>query len=471
MREKMSTEYELASGVSPNAVNRFFEECKRVGNEIHTLQIWQNGKKMVRIAPSPYSCEDKRENYSLSKSFASTAVGFAVEDGLLHTDDRIVDLFPDKLPENVSDHLAAMRLSHVLSMNCGHENCVMPQMSRSHDVVRAFLAQPVPYEPGTHFTYNTGATCLLSALIQRVTGETLYDYVNRRLFVPLGISGAYWTLCGEGVSEGGCGLHLSCDDLVKFGQLYLDEGLWQGQRLLSADWVREASRSHSDNRHNGTPDWTVGYGYQFWRNARGGYRGDGACGQMCLILPKYRAVAVAQAMTANTQKEIDDLIDLVEHLGDPGGQSPEIPAFDLLPKRSMPVVNTIFRLEPNVYGWTALCTETRDDSVALYFSDGSREQMLSAGCGFWTRSSYRAPYRKPKLLDIMDHTKPDTVRVASCCTEEDGAWLIRCRHVNSPHTEHLRLVFGEDGREVELRFESEYFWDDCGKKIQGKIRE
>ena len=461
-------EYELHCTVSRGAVNHFFEESQRVGNEIHTLQIWQNGEKLVRIAPSPYSCTDKRENYSLSKSFTSTAIGFAVEEGLLHTEDRIVDLFPDKLPDEVSDNLAAMRLSHVLSMNCGHANCVMPYMQSSDDVARSFLAQPVPFAPGTHFTYNTGATCLLSALIERVTGESLYDYVNRKLFIPLGISGGYWTKCGEGVNEGGCGLHLSSDDIVKFGQLYLDGGVWQGKRVISRAWVDEASCSHSDTSANGTPDWTAGYGYQFWRNAREGYRGDGACGQMCLILPKYRAVVVAHAMTSDTQKEIDDLVDLVEHLHDPSTKEPVTPAFDLLPASPMPAINAVYRLEPNVYGFTALRTEAEDDAVRLYFSDGSREQCLSAGCGRWIRSSYVAPHRKPKLLGLMNPAKPEKVFVASCCTEEDGAWLIRCRHINSPHTEHIRLVPSEDGREAELRFEADYFWEDCGKLLKGR---
>lgn len=225
----LASEYELHRNVSRAAVNRFFETCREAGNEIHTLQIYQNGEKMLRIAPSPYSCTDKRENYSLSKSFASTGIGFAIEEGLLRTDDRIVDLFPDKLPDTVDDHLAAMRLSHVLSMNTGHAGCVMPHMYHTDDVARAFLAQPVPFRPGTHFAYNTGATCLLSALVQRVSGETLFDYVNRKLFVPLGICGAYWNQCGEGVNEGGVGLHLSSDDIIKFALLCLNGGVWGGQ--------------------------------------------------------------------------------------------------------------------------------------------------------------------------------------------------------------------------------------------------
>ena len=117
---------------------------------------------VVRIAPAPYRATDKREIYSLSKSFCSTAIGFLCDEGKLSVEDRIVDLFPDKLPETVSDNLRKMRLKHVLSMNTGHRSCVMNHMIHSDDAPKAFLAQEVAFEPGTHFAYNTGATCMLS---------------------------------------------------------------------------------------------------------------------------------------------------------------------------------------------------------------------------------------------------------------------------------------------------------------------
>lgn len=463
----LASEYELHRNVSRAAVNRFFETCREAGNEIHTLQIYQNGEKMLRIAPSPYSCTDKRENYSLSKSFASTGIGFAIEEGLLRTDDRIVDLFPDKLPDTVDDHLAAMRLSHVLSMNTGHAGCVMPHMYHTDDVARAFLAQPVPFRPGTHFAYNTGATCLLSALVQRVSGETLFDYVNRKLFVPLGIRGAYWNQCGEGVNEGGVGLHLSSDDIIKFALLCLNGGVWEGKRIISEAWLEEATRVHSDNSSNGTPDWTAGYGYQFWRNAREGYRGDGACGQLCVVLPKRKTVAVIQAMVSNMQKEMDDLFELIENLCHVDQTPAIIPAYEPLPDRQIVLHSQNYRLDSNPIGFTFLRLDVRDDAVHLHFSNGRKEELLSAGRGRWIRSVYTAPYRKPKLLGLMSQEAPEEVRVAACCEMDGGSLRILCRHINSPQTESIRLTFTPEGDAVHLRFEMTGYWDAGALDLSG----
>ena len=464
----LTSEYELHGSVSRTAVNHFYEESEKSGNEIQTLQIYKNGEKMLRIAPAPYSCADKRENYSLSKSFASTGIGFAVQEGLLHTDDLIVDLFPDKLPETVSENLAAMRLSHVLSMNTGHAGCIMPHMYNTDDVARAFLAQPVPFVPGTHFSYNTGATCLLSALIQRVTGETLFDYVNRKLFVPLGISGVYWNQCGEGVNEGGIGLHLSNDDIIKFGLLIANDGVWEGKRIISSEWIAEATQAHSDNSGNGSPDWTAGYGYQFWSNARDGFRGDGACGQLCVVLPKLNIVIAAQAMVSNMQKEMDDLFELAENLCGCDQTPAVIPAFEPLPDRQITLSSQCYRLQSNPIGFTALRLEILEDSVNLHFSDGRREEVLSAGRGVWLRSAYTAPYRKPKLLGLMSPEKPEEVCVASCCTMDNDSLLLLCRHTNSPQTESIRLTPVGDGNTLDIRFEMTGYWDACSLSLTGR---
>jgi hypothetical protein len=161
--------------VSKRALNEFFAKFQPERDEIHTLQIFHNDSMVVRIAPAPYSPTDKREIYSLSKSFCSTAIGFLCDEGKLSLDDRIVDLFPDKLPETVSENLAKMRVKHVLSMNTGHPSCVMYHMVRSDDAARAFLAQEVVYEPGEvkAVAYNADGTRAAEKII-RTAGEPAY---------------------------------------------------------------------------------------------------------------------------------------------------------------------------------------------------------------------------------------------------------------------------------------------------------
>jgi CubicO group peptidase (beta-lactamase class C family) len=454
----MSGELTIGNRVSAAAVNAFFKETRENGCEVHALQVYRDGEVVLRVAPAPYSCGDKREIYSLSKSFASTAVGLACDEGLLSVDDRVVDLFPDKLPENVSDNLAAMRVSHVLSMNTGHETCVMPLICESDDAARAFLSQPVLYEPGTHFVYNTGASCMLAEIIRRVTGCGLFDYINRKLFNPLGIEDAYWNTCAEGVNEGGCGLHVSCDDVLKLGILYLNGGVWNGERLLSEKWVREATAFHSDNSANGSQDWQSGYGYQFWLNARGGYRGDGAFGQLCMVFPESGTVAVVLACNMrDMQKEIDAVLRLLGSHSEPVvGEKPDIPDYKALPPSRDGELKTFegyYRLEDNPIGLTSLQIATKPYGVALLLGDGRRQQRVPAGNGFFLQGAYEAKYRKPKLLGLMSPGKAELIRVASCCRAEGGELKVLCRHLNSPHTETIHITVA-DGK-LKVFFEME----------------
>ncbi|MBR4467192.1 MAG: serine hydrolase, partial [Clostridia bacterium] len=344
----------VAPGVSIRAVNDYFATCLADGQEIQTLQIWDRDKMLVRIAPEPYSCTDKRELFSLSKTFCSTAVGCAVDEGLLSPDDRVVDLFPDDLPEAVSENLAKMRVRHVLSMNCGHAKDSMPPVFTADSVPRAFLALPVEFEPGTHFTYNTGATCMLAAIVRKVTGETVFDYLNRKILVPLGIRGSVWNITRDGTNEGGCGFQASSDDIAALGRLYLNRGVWEGKRLLSEKWIDDATFPHSDNSRNGTPDWRSGYGYQIWVNAREGFRGDGAYGQLMFVLPKTGIIIAVQARVLSMQKEVDNLYDLAAHLFDDDGGAVglNVPPFRPLEAADepLPFTDTYYKTEPNPFG-------------------------------------------------------------------------------------------------------------------------
>lgn len=441
----------VASGVSVRALNAYYRKTVQAQEEIHTLQIWQGDRCLCRLAPAPYSCDDRREVYSLSKTFCSTAIGCAVDEGLLRVDDRIVDIFPDKLPETVSEHLAHMRVRHVLSMNTGHAACVMPKMYASDDVARAFLAEEVAFEPGTHFTYNTGATCLLSAIISRVTGESLYDYLSRKILFPMGIRDVVWNTCGEGVNEGGCGIQITGDEIVRLGRLYRNRGIWEGKRLLSEEWIAEATAVHSDNSANGTPDWQSGYGYQIWNNSRDGYRGDGARGQLMLILPQHDFVVAVQGLVGNMQTEIDLVMELVEHLLD-GDDEEELCLPDYTPAQpgdgAFPT--GWYHTEENVFGWKTLHLYRDGGTLIMDASDGRSTSRFRAGAGEYAISAYTAPWRKPKLLSLMDAHVPETIRSASYYEVQDGVCRITSRHLCDPHTEVMTIT--EQGGLLQIDF-------------------
>ena len=154
------------------------------------------------------------------------------------------------------------------------------------------------HKPGTFFFYNTPASYMLSAIVQKVTGQAVVDYLKPRLFDPLGIENPTWDASKQGVSLGGFGLNVRTEDIARFGQLYLQKGQWQGKQLVPAAWVETATSRMMSNGSSPTSDWEQGYGYQFWRSRHGFYRGDGAHGQFCLILPQYDTVI---AITSGTR--------------------------------------------------------------------------------------------------------------------------------------------------------------------------
>ena len=259
--------------------------------------------------------------HSVSKSFTATAVGMAVDEGLLKVTDKLVDFFPDKLPEEVSDNLKAVTVHDLLTMNCGHETGA--RYGADNDWVESFLAHPFVHEPGTWYFYNSLGTYMHSAIVQELTGEKVLDYLTPRLFEPLHIDIPEWEESPQGINAGGWGLQLKTEDMAKFGQLFLQKGVWNGKRLLSEEWIEQASKYQVPSVPAGTrPDeiekkgltpencsFLLGYGYQMWRCPGNAYRADGARGQYIMIIPDSDAVIAVTADSANLQAEQDLIYD------------------------------------------------------------------------------------------------------------------------------------------------------------------
>ncbi|WP_438481548.1 serine hydrolase domain-containing protein [Oleiharenicola lentus] len=266
---------------------------------MNSVMIVRNGHVITEGWWAPYTAESKHELYSLSKSFTSTAVGLLIADGKLSVDDEVLKFFPEVAPAEPSANLKAMRVRDILSMVTGHQD--EPPVWPHEISTKSFLAQPVPHKPGTHFKYNTGATFMQSAIVQKLTNQTVLAYLQPRLLEPLGITGATWATNLEGISLGGYGLKIRTEDIAKFGQLYLQRGQWNGQQLVPAAWVDAATSKQVSNGSNPASDWDQGYGYQFWRCRHGVYRGDGAFGQYCIVLPEENAVVVITSGVRNMQ--------------------------------------------------------------------------------------------------------------------------------------------------------------------------
>jgi CubicO group peptidase (beta-lactamase class C family) len=297
-----------AQGVSSAGVRAFVEAANQKINTLHSFMLVRHGQVVAEGWWKPEAADKPHVLHSLSKSFTSTAVGLAIEEGKLKLDDHVLKFFPDEAPADPSDNLKAMTVRDLLTMNCGHD--VEPK--RTADVLwaKTFLAHPVPHKPGTHFQYNSMGTYMLSAIVQKVTGQTVHDYLSLRLFKPLGIENPKWETSPQGINCGGWGLYLRTEDVAKFGQLYLQKGKWNGQQLVPEKWVEEATKYQVPNKdapsgRGNKPDWQQGYGYQFWQCQHGAFRGDGANGQFCIVIPKEDAVIAITAQTGDMQAEIN----------------------------------------------------------------------------------------------------------------------------------------------------------------------
>ncbi len=292
-------------GVPASAILRFLDSVEHGGPELHSLMILRRGHVLAEGWWHPYRPALPHELFSLSKSFTSTAVGFARAEGLLSVDDLVLDHLGDLAPAHPDPKLARMRIRHLLTMTSGHTTATDGRVFGTEHWAQAFLALPIEAEPGTEFLYNTPATYLLSFIVQRLTGQRLLDYLGPRLFEPLGIEGATWETSPEGVDTGGFGLSATTEDIACLGQLYLTGGVWNGERVLPEGWVAEATSRHTDS-HIADVDWAQGYGYQFWRcQPPGVYRGDGAFGQFCVVMPDAQAVVATTSGTPDLQGVLD----------------------------------------------------------------------------------------------------------------------------------------------------------------------
>ncbi len=293
--------------VDPAAVHAFLDAMDaRDDIEMHSLMVVKHGHVVAEGWWSPYSPERVHLLYSLSKSFTSTAAAFAQQEGLLDLDDTLVSHFPEIDADITDPRSREIRLRHVAAMASGHtREMVDDAFERDlEEPVRGFLLHPPPQTPGTVFAYNQPCTYSLAAVVQRRAGTTLTEYLRPRLFDPLGIDEVGWASYPRGRELGFTGLHARTEDIAKLGLLHLQRGRWGDDQLIPEAWVDEATRSQVDNPHEPNPDWRQGYGFQFWMSQHG-YRGDGAFGQFCLVLPEQDAVVATTCATEEMQAVLD----------------------------------------------------------------------------------------------------------------------------------------------------------------------
>jgi CubicO group peptidase (beta-lactamase class C family) len=300
-----------SQGISSQAILDFVQAADKNVNTMHSFMIVRHGCAIAEGWWKPEAADKPHILNSLSKSFNSTAVGLAIHEGKLGLDDPVLKFFPDDAPANPSDNLRAMTVRDLLTMSCGHDT--EPKAVGGAPSVKQFLAHPVPYKPGAHFQYNTMGSYTLSAIVTKVTGQTELEYLKPQLFEPLGIENPRWDSSPEGNSLGGYGMWVLTEDIAKFGQLYLQKGKWNGKQLIPREWVEMATAKQVSNENESHAkigiDWQQGYGFQFWRCTHNAFRGDGAGGQLCIVMPDQDTVVAITAQTGNFGGEMSAIWD------------------------------------------------------------------------------------------------------------------------------------------------------------------
>ena len=422
-----------SQGISSSALLALVEAMDATIHEQHSLMLLRHGQVVAEGWWSPYGPPHPHTLFSLSKSFTSTAAGLAVAEGLLSLDDTVLSFFPEDAPAEVNEHLASMRVRHLLSMSSGHTEDTLGTIFAQPEGnwAKAFLLQAVERDPGTHFVYNSGATYMVSAIVRKVTGENVLEYLTPRLLEPLGIVGATWENCPKGINTGGWGMSIKTEDIARFGQLYLQRGVWNGKRLLPEGWVEDATAHHISNGDDPNSDWCQGYGFQFWRSRHGAYRGDGAFGQFCIVLPDQDTVLALTAGVADMQSVLNlvwqHLLPALEANPLPEDRTAQANLQNRLSSLALrtpqgnssseigkTVSGKTYRFEANDQDIEAITVDFGDESAKLSLRSSHGEQELLCG----NNGAWIAGKMMLKNVPVQSGSQPRSVMTSGAWTDE-----------------------------------------------------
>lgn len=290
-------------------IRKFIERMKIENPGIEAIAL---GNQEEVLLEHHFVQVHSRNIYSHTKSFMSTAAGIALAEGALTLEDPLVKYFPEKVPDVHQKWLREIRFRHLLTMSSGFGQAYLMIDDRRKgigmpDYLEYMLSRPVQKKPGTEFDYSTADSHLAGLMLAKAVGKRLDVYLYEKLFQPLGIGYPVWECDPQGNVNGGSGLILNITDMMKLGQLYLADGMWKGERLLSSLWIKEATRKQIDTK--GGDSWDCGYGYQFWMMPqKHAYRADGAYGQISFILPEQGYVVAIQCSEYGNFEKIKEAL-------------------------------------------------------------------------------------------------------------------------------------------------------------------
>jgi CubicO group peptidase (beta-lactamase class C family) len=255
--------------------------------------------------------DDRVNLYSVAKTFTSVALGLAEAEGRLALDDRLLDHFPE-LRAMAADGVDEITLRHLVTMTSGTSHrWFADERIDAADLLHEIVAAPLEAVPGTSFAYTGSGPYAIGRVIARATGADVRSYLLPRLFAPLDLHNPPWHTCPRGFPFAESDLFLRTHELARFAQLLLQDGEWEGRRLLPAAYLQRMTAERVDTGAiTQGQRWTYGYGLGVWLDQSGVYRMDGRYGQYVVISPQQRA---AVTVTAHTERD-DNLLDAIHEL-------------------------------------------------------------------------------------------------------------------------------------------------------------
>jgi CubicO group peptidase (beta-lactamase class C family) len=457
-----------AEGVSSDSIIQFLNATAKSKTEFHSFMLLRHGKVIAEGWWNPYKANLKHTLYSCSKSFTATAIGFAVQEKRLSVDDKVISFFPNDLPDTVSAWLKELTVKDVLIMSDGMEpDPTFAVAGKDTNWVKGFLSTPIKHEPGSQFLYNSLGTFMLSAIVQKVTGQTTLDYLKPRFFEPLGIEGEDWEINLQGINTGGWGLRLKTEDMAKFAQLFLQKGNWNSKQILPASWIEEASTMkimqdpNAPQSKKDSSDWLQGYCYQMWRCRHNAYRGDGAYGQFMIVMPDQDAALAITAETPDMQEEIN----LVWQYLLPAFQENKLPAdaaadtrlkekikslaLPLPAKHDEALAKTIngktFVVSANNMHLKNISFNFLNDVCDVNFATDASTYKISFGAGKWQHGETNMPGPSLTTGAIENTNMLYPAKIEGSYTWKDANTLeLVLRYIESPHTETYTCNFNDN---------------------------
>lgn len=302
-------------GISSHEIKALIDDFDRSGIEVHSMMLIRKGKVAYEAYRHPFNPQTPHTMYSVSKSFTSIAIGFAIDEGLLTLDTKVIDIFPEYRPKKYDETLEKMTVFHLLTMTAGKDVSLLSDKTKDR-WVKDFFDAKWAFKPGNGWRYISENTYMCCAIIKKLTGMGIIDYLTPRLFKPLGINRRpFWELDPQGLEAGGWGLFITTDELAKFMLCLHQKGKYAGVQVIPEWYVEEATKKQVRNDNNDDRDSVCGYGFFFWRNAfKNSYRADGMFSQFGIVLEDYDAVLVFTCSEIFEQKTRDAIFRHVPHM-------------------------------------------------------------------------------------------------------------------------------------------------------------